>query len=376
MKIGIVTMYNNNFNYGGNLQAYALCRLCNEMGYEAYQIDYRNSSIIRFTLSSAKQFVLSLGEKNKNIENRKRIIKSFNRTIPHSKVYYKNTIQKANKEYDCFIAGSDQIWNPKWINQAFSLSFCDNTKYKFSYAASIGRTEINSAEKNIFLQFLKNYDGVSVREKNSVSLLADLSPVQPQWVLDPTFLLSKEDWDSVCDNSLLRNKYIFCYFLRDDIGIRNIAEEYAKYYNLKIVTLPFLSNTYRMCDDGFGDYQFFEVSPYDFVSLIKNSECVFTDSFHAVAFSCIYQKQFYVINDSKMGAMGDRINTLLCIFKSEDHFLLSDAQKNFDYINELPKIPYEKYQNKFDEIKNQSLFFLKANLERANEQRKIYKDSK
>ena len=126
-KIGICTLYYQNRNYGANLQAYALRYTLEKLGVNAELVPYYYRTRVRRLLSSIKQS-LKKNSISKNVEKRNRVIDEFNNLIPHSKVYYSNTIHKANKYYDCFITGSDQVWNPDWINKYLSLDFVEDGK--------------------------------------------------------------------------------------------------------------------------------------------------------------------------------------------------------------------------------------------------------
>lgn len=364
MRVGIITMFQDNYNFGGNLQAFALCKACNDLGYDAEQISYRNYRTIRYKLASIKMKLC--GERpDPLLEKRKSAIRSFQKKIPHSRIYYADTIKDANMHYDCFIAGSDQIWNPKWINKAYSLDFVAGNKYKFSYAASIGCRQLSDDDREIFRKILDKLDDISVRENEAKVLLSDLTQCRIIQTLDPTFLLSREEWASECAEQKVSGKYIFCYFLRGDQSIRDIATAYAQKHGLRIVTFPNLSYTLRECDRCFGDERLYDVSPQDFLTLIKNAEYVFTDSFHAVAFSVIFQTQFCVINDEGMKKMADRVTSLLDQINARGNFLDSSEKATVEYVETLPPIDFESNRSGLDEKVEESRSFLKSNLERA-----------
>ena len=188
MKVGITTHYYNSNNYGGNLQAYALCQVLQKNGVQAEQICYsaltkkrtpfqilKEKGLVAFCKLVAKR-VLGVFKKifNKNkkikgfIAQRKANILAFNQKIPHSDVVYnQDNIVEANDKYDMFITGSDQVWHPSAINKAYTLEFVKN-KPKISYAASLSVSELSDNQKEYFKEFIKDYSAVSVREENSV----------------------------------------------------------------------------------------------------------------------------------------------------------------------------------------------------------------
>ena len=265
MKIGITTHYYNSNNYGGNLQAHALCKVLNQNGIDAEQICFsvqaervglmqtlKKQGLLCFCKKAVKKVfgkLKKLSIKNKKInlqlQARKNNILNFNQNIPHSQVVYnKQTICNAVDNYDLFITGSDQVWHPSAINMAYSLQFA-NGKPKLSYAASISKSVLTEQQKEYFKSFLSDYVAVSVREQNAVELLKDLSPVDVNWVLDPTMLLSAEQWAQEVKPCDINGKFIFCYFLGSDKNQRNRAKQFAKEKGLTIVDIPHLQGTYE-----------------------------------------------------------------------------------------------------------------------------------
>ena len=174
--------------------------------------------------------------------------------------------------------------------------------------------------QQIFKKALEGYQAISVREKSSVQLLNPLTSMEVQWVLDPTLLLSRNDWDRVCSERLIDEKYLFCYFLGANKKARSLAQKMAKQKNLKLVTIAYASGVIQLIDKKFGDERLFDVSPQQFISLIKNAEYVFTDSFHAVVFSFLYQKQYFVFNRSQKCEMSARITDITNLFHTPERF--------------------------------------------------------
>lgn len=383
-KIGIITHYYKNKNYGGVLQAYALCKVLQKQNYQAEQICYQHAFARQSRLKSlfsqgiagffkqsfryAKRLIVKpfekLEEKKHDIYNRREqaFLYFSDREIAHSeKVYTKATISKSVDDYDAFITGSDQVWNVDGYDASYFLDFVPCDKLKISYAASVAKESLTQAEQEIFKKNLRDYKAVSVREENAVGLLKDLSPVTPQWALDPTLLLSRSDWDEVCEERLIDEKYIFCYFLGDNKKERQLAKETAKRQGVKLVTLPYVSGI-KLMDRNFGDERKFDVTPQQFLSLIKHAESVFTDSFHAVVFSNVYQKNYFVFNRNKKGTMRSRIVDATKLFGQEERYCSGKERENIDYIQSLPSIDYTKDNLELERCKRSSLQFLKDNL--------------
>ena len=384
-KIGIVTHYLKSTNYGGNLQAYALCVTLLKQGYDAEQISYfkklANKSVFKRLFSGGvveflgkcarygKKIVRSplvrIEAKKINLYSRReKTFSNFNANIiPHSQVvYYDTTIERCTSNYDCFITGSDQVWNVAAYDSVYFLDFVPSDKIKISYAASIARDCLTDEQKEIFRKSLADYKAVSVREKSAEKLLEGLSPVGVQTVLDPALLLSREDWDKVCADRVIEDAYIFCYFLGDNRKERQIAKKFAEEKGLKLVALPHTAGI-KLMDRKFGDERLYDVSPEQFLALIKHAAYVFTDSFHAVVFSNIYEKQYFVFNRSKRGEMSSRIVDVTGLFDQQDRFCAGKEREKLSYIASLADIDYTKEKPIFEQRKKESIEFLKKNLE-------------
>lgn len=394
MKIGITSLYYKSSNYGGNLQAYALCKWLEKKGHQAEQISFSlklepicsifqkktiseniNNIVLSFkvhlynmTFGFLKKQV-KLKDVYSGIALRVNTVKKFNETqIPHSKRHYSQiNIKKINNYYNCFITGSDIVWDPRRTSTILLLDFVPKWKPKFSYAASLPATSLSEIEKKKYEYFLKDYQGISVRESSTVELLSEISPVPPHCVVDPTLLLKKKDWDLLCSNKLINEEYLFCYFLGSNVESRKIASEYAKKRNLKIVTIPYLNRRYKECDKNFADEQLFDVSPSDFISLIKYADCVFTDSFHACVFSYIYDKNVFAFLRDENDNIGVRVKNFLELVNADSHYCDSNEKATLEYIEN--SIPAQSLYDseKVGKLINSSVEYLNENLKKAEE---------
>lgn len=385
MKIGIITHYYKSCNYGGNLQAFALVMALRNNGFDAEQITYdlkidsvkvsawnsvsKNPLVlVRRMLGKLKRFYCKnvVYKKFGDINQKKeRAFSDFNKkTIPHSeKVYDESNIAESVNEYDAFVTGSDQVWNFTWYRPEFFLDFVPSNKIKISYAASMAMTTLTEAQQEIVKESLKDFKKISVREERTIDLISDLVPVPPCLTLDPTLLLDSCDWDAVATKRLVEKEYVFCYFLGENRKSRKLAEQYARKHNLTLVTIPHASGV-KFEDIYFAKngVKIIDASPTDFVSLIKNSKIVLTDSFHAVVFSNIYKKQYVVFNRSKHAEMSSRIFDITELFHQEDRFCYDSSRENLRYINSLSNIDYETINEEFEKAKQESIEFLKQSL--------------
>ncbi len=379
MKIGIISHYYKSENYGGNLQAFALCTALNKMGYRAEQISFERRKDLG-KVKKAKFFLSDIKKKLKNakggilrnLNKRSRAISSFNlEAVPHSQtVYSSKSIKNCVNEYDAFITGSDQVWHPNAVCDEYLLSFAPSNKIKLSYAASIACKTLSNEVALRYKKSFASFNAISVRENDAVPLIKELYRGDVEWSLDPTLLLDAEDWRTLALPMNVGDKYMFCYFLGNDKKSRELAQEYAVKNGLKIVTLPHLLGIFRDCDKSFGDYRLYSVSPRQLISLIDNSKFVFTDSFHITVFSLILNKEFCAFPRGSQKGMESRISNLLSIFELPDRFCNSEESANLDYINSLMPIDYSKEFEIYKKMKSSSLSYLKKHLENLGEDSK------
>lgn len=367
-KVGIITHFYNSTNYGGVLQAYALCNFLNNIEYDAEQICFEREITykrrIKLYLKAIKKIFHPVVYRN--IYKRKMAFVNFRTNIiRHSeKVYTEANLKELATVYDIFITGSDQVWHPNAVCDAYLLDFGITGLKKFSYAASIAKDSLSNNEKERYKKALKDFSAISVREENAVSIIRDIYSKDVKWVVDPVFLLDKQEWMNIIKESCGKDKYIFCYFLGNDVNARNLVKRFAEEKGLKIVTLPYLEGEYRVSDSNFGDELLYDITPEEFLGLIKNAEYVFTDSFHAMAFSLIFEKQYFVFERPSKSSMSSRIESLSKLFNRSDRFCSGNNKTNYEYIKNSCPIDYKEACPDFLKLKAMSIEFLKANLAR------------
>lgn len=373
-KIGILTFYHGSRNYGGNLQAYALCRYLRGLGYDAEQICFTRAPA-RLSSKTPSSLLRSLRYRSKRLPGQlaaaflKRRLRcravafaGFNREIPHSEtVYTQYTVQDCDG-YDIYIAGSDQIWNPSWMMPSYFLDFVPPGKPKLSYAASLGCHTLKAEEAAAIRELLAGFSAVSVREQDAVELLAPLSPVAVEWVLDPTLLLSPGEWDEVCEERRIEGPYVFCYFLGESLENRRLAAAFARGRGLTLVCLPYLQGAFRKCDLGFGDTRLYDVTPGGFLSLIKHAAFVLTDSFHAAVFSELYRKDCAALPRGNGEGMESRLYSLLSLFQDVPRFCDTEEKRTPAYLESLPPMDPDRPLPALEALRKRSREFLMENL--------------
>ena len=372
MTIGIVTTHYA-LNYGAVLQAFALQNYISSLGYNCEIIDYRPNRTAYGRsyypkVSNGKDFILASYKFMKISAKKtyKRKVKAFDDFISNninlsSKIFYtyEELLQSMNK-YDVFICGSDQIWNLDiCYDRAYFLDFKSkypNSKY-IAYAPSIASDLNDKYKLDILKKHLAYFDNISLREYSSKILIEKLLNKSATAVLDPVFIYGKENWvDLINDGDVYKKPYIFCYF----IGVSDTSRQSVKI--LKQITgydVVYVNVMARNSIDSTLCLK--DISPKDFVSLIKNSAIVCTNSFHATAFSLIFEKEmFTILNNNKRNS---RMKDLLKSLDLDDR-LISDSDNLTEKIGSIykNKISYEKVNQKLNILINESQTYLNDSL--------------
>lgn len=310
-------------NYGSALQAYALQQKLLSMGYDNELIDYKypNPEKKRHTLKSIlcdiviflRNAIIGFPTERKQ----RRFNKFYDKNFKLSEFYTRDTIISNPPQYDAYITGSDQVWNPKFAgtDANFFLAFAPNDKLKFSYASSFATKEVTDNMKALYAKYLSRYDSISVREVTGVDIVRKLIGRDATVCCDPTILLTSDEWDKLAVQSTydIKYKYILVYVLHYMIGnvfdeVQKITDYVQKTLGLKVIYLigrkedAFRPNSRLIKDAG----------PAEFLYLIKNAEFVITTSFHGVAFSLIYHRPLFGVVDKQKVDDG-RIQSILNI---------------------------------------------------------------
>ena len=375
-KIGILTLYYENYNFGGLLQAYALPKvLIDKFKIDAEQIKYslyvenRDKSENENIHLKWYNLIYKIGicffskMKEKKIGFRKKVFEQFMEEIPHSKeIYDYLSVSECLNKYCILICGGDQIWNVcngmQNLN-VFTLKFVPENVRKISYAPSMAILEMNDEGKKCMEQGLSELKAISVREKRSINILKAMTRKKIEVVVDPVLLLKAEEWCKELNQSTIKNKYILSYLINDSVMQRKAVNRIARKFKLKIVKFPhILANSVRKCDLFFGDIHDYTSGPREFLGLIKNAEFVITDSFHACVFSMIFEKPFVVFERNKIGEKGN-MNSRIYDFLEEYHLENQlVTEKELEDINKIPEIDFTYAHRHWEKRREESLEYL------------------
>ena len=315
MKIGIVTQPLQE-NYGGYLQNYALQYALKKIGHEPITIDYGNRiSVWRFIVSSIRSCLFYLipnrrrpfakfRETRSNI--RKEIFNSFiEKNIAKTEAtnkYYSSFIKKYNIE--ALITGSDQVWRPLYnrnIEDMF-LRFAQNAEIKkIAYAASFGtdKWEYTPSQTEKCRRLAMELNAVSVREYSGVNLCKRYLHIDASVVLDPTLLLTSQDYSSLCNHiSREKTSFIAAYILDLNESILKLLNSISRIHNIELKVFRAEGNS--------------ALSIEEWLAVFRDAQYVVTDSFHGTIFSIIFNKQFVCLGNKSRG--NARFDSLLTTF--------------------------------------------------------------
>lgn len=332
-KVAILSLYYHNFNYGGVLQAYALQKAVSSLGIDAFQISYDLMSgyqkgvynKIKYFVKKPVRYIYRKIVSPNIIDFENRFVE-FTEKIPHTEVVTVDAIKRLGKEYDAFICGSDQIWNPIGWQPTLFLDFVPSGKPKIAYAASVARDNLNPEEIEFILQHIRDFKAVSVREERTAEILKQSQTRQNISVMpDPTMLLRPEEWSALTTESEnTERKYVLAYFLGGNIEQREQAIAAARQQGKDILFIPYVCRSALKWEKDHEKYMAKNVGVPKFLTLIKNADAVITDSFHGTIFSIMFRTPFFVLerfrnDDSK--SMNSRVVTLLKTFSLQNRLV-------------------------------------------------------
>lgn len=356
MKVGIIT-FHRALNYGAVLQAYALQQFLRKLDIDSEIIDYRSSYIETFykpikanPLKNPKMYLKEICYLLPNLKKRKKFERFIHTYIKTTrKIDSNEELKKLNKEFDYFITGSDQVWNYKWsgFDKAFFLEFANSEK-KYSYAASFGFEKIPVEKEALYKKLLGDFQKISVRENTGKIIVKDLIKKDAVVDLDPSCLIEKEMWGKIA----VRPKkagYVLLYTLEKSDRLNIYAEDIAKKLGTEIVYISdAIKKTSTFKYKGF-------LSPAEFVGLFANAGYVVTNSFHGLMFSVIFEKEFCLQYQQRLGAPNSRLVDFVKEYQLENRILDSNgsiAQKEIDYarIKNSMQIKIQQAESYFGDI--------------------------
>ena len=323
MRIAITTWHNGP-NCGTFLQCFGLYQYLTMRGHYVILIDYRHNSKdfikrgLKYYLNNPlgllkrkivdwrkkkKEIVLQSPFKDLILERDKRMALQW-QNIPITKIVSTaEEFEALNKDFDVFIAGSDQIWNPTMLNRSYMLDYVHNDKIKAAYGPSIGIGTILPEQRKVYKKYLTTFDFIGVRERMLFNVLKEELPQKNlMHVLDPSMLYPKDLYLEMArlPDGIHAGKYVLCYFSMNNEFEESIVRSYALEYNLKIVVMAMFGKSWCV-----HDATILCVDPQEFIGLIANAAVVFTSSFHCTIFSIMFHKELFVFESKQPSKSAD-----------------------------------------------------------------------
>lgn len=379
-KAAIITWCDNNgvTNYGQVLQCYAMQKICEKMGMKAEVLQYRKRTKKDWReepyrsdlLNQIYEVIYKICVIEKNWNKRIARFRKFIRRYIHLSYpcYDIAGVEEKTSDCDVLLCGSDQIWNPNCIQSIYGLNFGQRNQLRIAFAPSgVALENAYSNEKYKELaSYIGKMDMVSVREAKGAEILKKYSDKDIVDVLDPTFLLDVFDWEKVAVPRLIRESYLFCYTLGEFQCYKRLLKPLMQRYGaLKVVYIP--SNLIKSVDQKDPIFMAYEsAGPAEFLSLIRYANMVCTDSFHGMALSINFNRQFCILGrvarNSASFASEDRQNNILEKVHLNDRKI--GCVKDLDYLRD---IDYSKVNVYLQKEVNRSWQFLEKAFDQMKE---------
>lgn len=350
--IAIITLHSVK-NYGSVLQAYATQCYFEHMGLDVVIIDYRRPWETKIgywfyltdkSLKGIARNILYFPSKIIQYFRFNRFIKT---KLQLTSKKYKNIKDLKNDPVNASIycTGSDQVWNSGWNNGVileYFLNFVADEAIKISFAASFGSSNITKKDSRIIEPFLKQYNLITVREKASVDMLEKNFGLTSYEILDPTLQMDGNFWKSMCNEKrILNDKFVLMIQLNRNHHFDDLAVRFSEAKGLKLIRLCL-----RVDQIVLPGKSIIIPKVEDYVRLIRDSEYVLTDSFHAVSFCLNLEKQFYVYYPQKYA---ERLKSILQILNLKNRELNSETvayENKVDYNDVLEKLTFKRKKTK------------------------------
>ncbi len=380
--VGIVT-FTFGLNYGCHLQRYALQRACERLGYQASSLLLslddltlpENLGYLRRKRRKFRKFRqdVSQGVYTFSYFRKLRAFKRFERvflsTTKRFHSYEQVTREAESFGFSAYIAGSDQIWNPLGMYHPnsynyYMLAFAPSKK-KIAYAPSLAVSKVSEQYEEKFQRYLSDFRYLSAREQEGADELSRILGRQVERTLDPTLLLSGEEWDVVASRAKCKipERYILCYSLGNPTDVFYRALAIQKTLKCPIVCFEEAYEAATLKRYGHDAIFARNVGPCEFVQYVKHASCVVTDSYHGTTFSIVYERPFFTMMrdaESQDRSMNSRITTLFASLGLQSR--LFDPRSESLITMKALEIDYDAVNRALQERRENSIRYLQTAL--------------
>lgn len=355
MKLGIIT-FHRALNYGAILQTYALQNIlkdkkisCEVIDYRCKPIEMNYKPITVKKIMHIKSFLYMLIHNGLEFKNRKKFRNFLKQHIILSKKVSKKNIEILSNQYDGFVTGSDQVWNCfiTSFDKAYFLEFVSDTIPKCSYAASFGINEIPEEYQSEYVQLLNRFNVLTVREQEGARIVKQLIGKEVPVVLDPVLLLNGFRWYQIGSNRLVEENYIVIYFIVESEAMFELARRLSRATGLTIIYISDRITSPK------GIRRIKGVGPEEFISLLLHATYIITNSFHGIAFSILFHKEFFVQLLPIPAKVNSRIIDILKLFHLEERIVEDDGE-----MHTMRKINYSNVNEILDRERKKSFEYL------------------
>ncbi len=346
-KVAIITITNSGLNFGNRLQNYALQKKLEQYGVLPETILSSNVCMNSLILSRIRRIVKRIVKAS----GRRRYFDGFGKKyIRYARRirYGKLNETDFSKQYDAFIAGSDQVWNPNFhFNSDFEFMVFTQPGKRYSYAASFGVDDIPEEFLRKYKEWLSQMHTISVREESGRKLVRALTGKEALVHIDPTLLLTSEDYRKIEEKPRkeIPERYLLVYFLGEvPETYKQFIAQTAERLCLKILELSELPDT-----------SLYDIGPQHFLYLFRHADYICTDSFHGTAMSITFEKLFTVFfRQDRDVPMNARIDSLL--YKMD---LYDRLYGRLTVEQSCMPIDYEKEKKLLEKERNEAEYYLR-----------------
>lgn len=362
MKVNVITRHAP-ANYGSLLQTIATQKIISDLGYECEIIDYipKYETGVRIAFTQLKQ------KKKWNNNLIKKLLYIAARE-PENIIMYKKfsamrkrtlnlgfrccSIEELKETYrnetgSIYVTGSDQVWgsvSTGIYDPAYFLDFIPKDARRLSFSSSFGKTAFDAQTKEEYKQLLLKYDAVTVREDSAVELINTMG-IHAEQILDPTLLLTSDEWEQYITPMRKPDRYVLVYQIHNNPGLDIYAKNFARYVDMPLVRI---SPLFHQAKRGGRFVYLPDIG--GFLDLIKNADHMVTDSFHGTAFAINFNTRFVeVLPNTDTGSRNQSVLKLLDltdrIVKEFDKFDLADKQIDFSSCRKKLETEREKSLN-------------------------------
>lgn len=366
-KVGILTWFDPT-NCGSALQAYSLQRVLHQLGCDVRIIKYIPQwcrgdimlmplktlfpkQIIKRAIKSI--FLLFYSHLPLLLKNRISPFYSFyNKYCKMTSACTEESIGEYCKPFSTIITGSDQVWNPNFIDPIFLQNFVSNNVNQISYATSLGGAELSEEQKAIYKKNLSSFRAISVREQEGKHTLKSIG-IESTVLVDPTLLLDANHYRSIANKvSSVKKPFAFCYFLKTDREYKAHIQDYIAEHKLEVVGFSFDKQDYTWMKETPN------MGPLEWLWLIDNADIVFTNSYHATIFSLIFHTPFYTFvrfEPNEQNNQNSRLGQLSQYFDLSDYYVVEEISKIKPY-------SFHKFEERLPELRHEATRYLLNNI--------------